>query len=230
MSEPKKSSSSSHRFPNIGHARNVLGEDVCNNILFVHAMLGCDITSRLFGGGKEISLHLVQESVSFRAQASIFQKQSATKDEIVAAGERAMILTYKGRKKDSLSDFRLKSYYAKITSYKVEIHPHKLQPTSPSAMFHSFRVYHQVQEWMGNSLPLEEWGWRIQDSCLIPIHSDQNPAPQSLLELVHCSRKSGCSTMRCKCRRQRLDCSLACSERRGVCGNMMAQNLDEDVE
>ena len=45
----------------------------------------------MFGVGKGVSLHLVQESDTFRTQASIFLKQPATKEEIVAAGEKAMI-------------------------------------------------------------------------------------------------------------------------------------------
>lgn len=140
-----------------------------------------------------------------------------------------MILIYKGGETASLNDLRLEHFFGKVTD-KTAIHPRTLPPTSSSAMFHSFRVYHQVQEWMGNSLPPEEWGWSIQDSCLIPINSDQDPAPQSLLELVRCHCKSGCGTMRRKCHCQGLDCSLACSQCRGVCLNMSAQHLDEDME
>ena len=81
---------------NLGHARDVLSDDVSSNILFAHAILGCDTTSRVFGVGKGISLHLVQESDTFRLQASIFQKQSATKEEIAAAWGKAMIHIYKG--------------------------------------------------------------------------------------------------------------------------------------
>lgn len=229
MSEPKSSSLQSRRFLNIGHARDVLSDDVSSNILFAHAILGCDTTSRVFGVGKGVSLCLVQESDTFRVQASIFQKQSATKEEIAAAGEKAMIQIYKGKEADSLNDLRLKRFYSKVTDSKTAIHPRNLPTTSSSAMFHSFRVYHQVQEWMGNLLLPEEWGWRIQDSCLIPVTTDQDPAPQSLFELVRCKCKSGCSTMRCNCRRQGLDCSLACTECRGVCANMSA-NLYENMD
>lgn len=229
MSEPKSSSLQSRRFLNIGHARDVLSDDVSSNILFAHAILGCDTTSRVFGVGKGVSLRLVQESDTFRVQASIFQKQSATKEEIAAAGEKAMMQIYKGKEADSLNDLRLKRFYSKVTDSKTAIHPRNLPTTSSSVMFHSFRVYHQVQEWMGNLLPPEEWGWRIQDSCLIPVTTDQDPAPQSLFELVRCKCKSGCSTMRCNCRRQGLDCSLACTECRGVCANMSA-NLYENMD
>lgn len=226
MSEPKKLSSSGRRFLNIGHARDVLGDDVSSNILFAHAILGCDTTSRVYGIGKGVALRLIQENDSFRAHARLFKKQLASKDEIAAAGESAMMIIYKGGKTDSLNDLRLKHFYTKVTDSKTAIHPRNLPPTSSSAMYHSLRVYHQVQEWMGNSLPPNEWGWKFQDSCLIPVHSDQDPAPQCLLEMVRCHCKSGCGTMRCKCRRQGLDCSLACSECRGVCVNMQTQHSD----
>lgn len=63
---------------NIGHARDVLSDDVSSMILLAHAILGCDTTSSVFGVGKEESLHLVQDSDTFRLQTSIFHKQSAT--------------------------------------------------------------------------------------------------------------------------------------------------------
>ncbi len=58
MSEPKTSSSSSQRFLNM--------QEMCwvtmfaTTSYFVHAMLDCGTTSRLFGAGEEVSLHLVQ--------------------------------------------------------------------------------------------------------------------------------------------------------------------------
>ena len=41
-----------------------LGADICSNILFIHAILGCDTTSRLYGLGKEIHLQCVVQSYS----------------------------------------------------------------------------------------------------------------------------------------------------------------------
>ena len=142
----------------IGHARDVMSDDSSSNTLFTHAILGCDTTSRVLGVGKRVSLRLVQESDTFRAQASIFRKQSATKEEIAAAGEKAMIQLFKGKEADSLNDLGLKRFYSKVTDSKMaSIHPRNLPTTSSSAMFHSFRVYHQVQERMENLLPPEQW-------------------------------------------------------------------------
>ena len=46
-----------------------LGQDVYNNIFFIHAILGCDTTSRLHGIGKETSLKNFCENHHFLNQA-----------------------------------------------------------------------------------------------------------------------------------------------------------------
>ena len=78
-----------------------MSDDVSSNTLVTHAILGCDTTSRVLGVEKGVSLRLVQESDTFRAKASIFLKQSATKEEIAAAGEKAMIQLFTGKEADS---------------------------------------------------------------------------------------------------------------------------------
>ena len=45
----------------IGEVRGKLGEEVCRNLLFVHAILGYDKTSRLFGFGKATAFSLIQK-------------------------------------------------------------------------------------------------------------------------------------------------------------------------
>ena len=53
--------------------RNKLGENICGNVLFVHAFLGGDTTSRLFGIGKAAGLKLVEENETFREQSEVFR-------------------------------------------------------------------------------------------------------------------------------------------------------------
>ena len=38
---------------NINHLKEILGHDMCSYLLFIHAMTGCDTTSRIFGIGKK---------------------------------------------------------------------------------------------------------------------------------------------------------------------------------
>ena len=42
------------------------------------------------------------------------------------------------------------------------IFPERLQPTSDAATYHSGRVNHQVQAWLGNSLKPNTWGWDLR--------------------------------------------------------------------
>ena len=55
-------------------AQSSLGKNVCDNILFVHAILGCDTTSRLYGVGKATGLKLITDNEHFRQLAQIFER------------------------------------------------------------------------------------------------------------------------------------------------------------
>ena len=41
---------------NIKVLKQLLGDDVCTDLLFAHAFTGCDTTSRIFGVGEKISV------------------------------------------------------------------------------------------------------------------------------------------------------------------------------
>ena len=59
----------------IHHLQNHLGNDMCRNILFLHAILGCDTTSKVYGLGKGIALKAFEKSGIFRQAAYVFLKQ-----------------------------------------------------------------------------------------------------------------------------------------------------------
>lgn len=79
-----------------------------------------------------------------------------------------------------------------------------------------------IQSWRSYDLQPTDWDWKVTGSNLTPIMTNKDVAPQDLLEMVRCSCKTGCSTMRCSCRKAGLDCSAACGECRGICTNMTA--------
>ena len=67
------------------------------------------------------------------------------------------------------------------------IEPQSLPPTERAAYCHSLRVHFQVMQWKELSLTcLEptEWGWKLDH--LMPITTDQDAAPPSLLNFVRC--------------------------------------------
>ena len=112
-----------NRIWDIRVTQSELGADICNNILFIHAILGCDTTSRLYGLGKGLSLKRFTSSALFRDKAEQFCKKDATVDDVIDAGEAALVCL-------------------------CHIRPHTLPPTSAAARYHNMRVYLQVQQWL----------------------------------------------------------------------------------
>ena len=76
------------------------GAYVCDNILFAHALLGCDTTSRVFGFGKSIALKQLQNSPDFNFLAGVFINRLAEPEEIAKAGESALVSLYSGSQKE----------------------------------------------------------------------------------------------------------------------------------
>lgn len=228
---PPPKSGSPARYLNIQKAQEVLGDKICHNILFIHGIIGCDTTSRLFGHGKALGLSLIKDK-SFVEAAEIFKRDGASQKDVIVAGERALMSIYKkGKADENLNELRHRKYVELLATRKQVIHPKSLPPTQAAVKYHSLRVFHQVQTWQGNELNPEEWGWRVQSGSLLPEATDLEYAPKELQKLIRCNCKSGCQTNRCGCRQLRLPCNPACGECKGVCENMPdnAENVNPEV-
>ncbi|XP_048577422.1 uncharacterized protein LOC125559782, partial [Nematostella vectensis] len=201
---------------------------ICKNILFEHTILGCDTTSALYGLRKGSSLKMLTSDATFRQQADIFHQADAAKNDIAAAGETDLLCLYKGLKDETLDSLRYARFCQKISTGNTQVQPESLPPTSAAAIYHSLRVYHQVQQWRGIALPPEDWGWKEVDGKLQPQRTDQSAAHPSLLELIRCNCKTGCSSRKCSCKRHDLDCTAACGTCRGQsCDNSAPPDLSE---
>ena len=75
-------------------------------LLFIHAITGCDTTSRLYGIGKTLSK--VQCSDEFTKISEVFMQENANKDDFISAGEKALVLLYNGA--DSGDDLDHRQY------------------------------------------------------------------------------------------------------------------------
>ena len=117
----------------------------------------------------------------------------------------------------SLDAFRYYAYTHAIAkkSVKNSFNLATLPPTSAAAKQHITRTYLQVQQWTGNELEPTDWGWRVYMDTLIPVPTDQPPAPERLLNLVSCKCKTGCSRG-CGYRRVRALCSPMCANCMGI--------------
>jgi len=72
--------------------KSLLGQTVCINILFVHAFLGCDTTSRFHGIRFGVALKKRTTDALLNQQAEAFICAAATKEETVLAGEKALLI------------------------------------------------------------------------------------------------------------------------------------------
>ena len=229
--EQKKNSKNPTKCWNIKLVQAVLGRNICDHLLFAHALLGCDTTSRLFGIGKPTALKKLQTSEYFREQASYFLHPDSTRKEIITAGEKALVCLLNGKHDETLDNLRWSRFHQKVASSTISISPCTLPPTSAAAEHHSLRVYLQVQQWKGMNICPEDWGWKMVDGKLLPVQTNRNPAPDYLLDIITCGCKTGCAGNNCSCRKFGLHCSPACMECKGLqCTNVIHIDLDSDTE
>ena len=108
-----------------------LGLLVCTNILFIHSIASCDITSALFGIGKSQPLTL------FREQAKLFDGKFSSKEEIIVSGERTLLTIYKWQDHEELNALRFKKISENISKCHSQVEPKMLPPISDAAKYHS---------------------------------------------------------------------------------------------
>ena len=96
LPEPRQSTKKAPRCWNIAQLKGILGAKVCDNMLFVHALLGCDTTFPIYGLGKGVALQLIRTDKTFQEKAKVFRDANKKKEVIIAAGEKAIVLAHKG--------------------------------------------------------------------------------------------------------------------------------------
>ena len=72
-----------------------------------------------------------------------------------------------------------------------------LSPANDAAKQHSYRAFRTVQQWIGNNLSPEEWGWKMSNETLVPKEREKVFAPDKFLNMVSC----GCKTKTCSCKK-----------------------------
>ena len=117
--EPKKNSK--HRVWDIKQVKTDLGSFTCKNILFLHSLLGCDTTSRLYGIGKGTSLKKFKGNVVLQQAARCFDSPHLTHAQIQSAGENSLIVKYNGKQNKLLNDLCHRKYCEKIATSNTHV-------------------------------------------------------------------------------------------------------------
>ena len=181
-------------------------------LLVCHAFTGCDTTSGLSGHGKAKLLEVLCSGEVDDA-LDVFSNPNATKPEIQTSGEALFKHIHHGSESGdgTLAELRF-NRFNKQAKVGV-IRPETLPPTSGAALQHSLRSYLQVQDWMQlrtMSLPVLEYGWKIEAGRHEPVTTSDPIAPENLIKLICCNCTGECDNMRCSCRKNGLACVAAC--------------------
>ena len=227
----KQTSGKACRIWSINRTANMLGQTTCKHLPFVHAISGCDTTSRLYGIGKGMVLKKCISSGYFREQAEVFFDSSSDRDAVIKAGEEAISNLYGGIPCEGLQILRWRKFTSKAVQNRcTPVMVQTLPPTPDAASHHSLRSYLQCQIWQGDQTVRDatEWGWKIEKNVLVPIKMTLQPAPDNILNIIKCNCKANCDSKRCTCRKSGLECSMACGECRGMCSNGISQIEEED--
>jgi len=175
--EPKQRSKTRKTW-NTKKTKTSLGANVCGYILLAHAILGCNTTSRIHDIGKGVALTKIRTNTLFREQANIFNHPGASKDEVIMAGEKALLCLYNCRPDESLDSLRYTKFCENVATGTTLVQAESLPPTSAATEYHSLRVYLQIQQWKG--VPLEpDWGLKLMENCFQlqqTCHQHMNPS------------------------------------------------------
>ena len=99
---------------NIALLKTAIRPEVCNSVLFIHAILWCDTTYGIYGIGKKAALKLASTSSPFRGYAQVFNDPQASNADLISAGEYALVALYKGRPGDKLDLLRRQKLHQKV--------------------------------------------------------------------------------------------------------------------
>ncbi|KAG1710435.1 hypothetical protein GQR58_002710 [Nymphon striatum] len=138
------------------------------------------------GPNKQVNAKKPSIAFCSRSSPNLTGINGSTHDKVKRAGKTFILKLYGASNFESLDKYRHIAYKRAIgrCSPSSSFQLASLPPTSAAAKKHLYRTYHTVQEWMGNTLPPIEWGWRSHDGTLAPVETDRPVAPESLLNMV----------------------------------------------
>ena len=87
----------------IAYAQNKLGDELCEALLAIHAMLGCDTTSRVHKVGKAVILNIFKSNVECRRLLKMLSSSQSRQD-ILAAGEVLLLMVTGGTAREKTLD------------------------------------------------------------------------------------------------------------------------------
>ena len=97
----------------------MLGDEVCNDLLFLHAFTGCDSVLRVFGIGKKFGFQrIIKKEKLMKDCSKAFSRPKQSQDAVEINGCKAMVALFNGDQKDSLASIRYNMLCKKVARAK----------------------------------------------------------------------------------------------------------------
>ena len=186
-----------------------------NSLLFFHAFTGCDTTSAFAGRGKktawEVWKTFPEVTKAFRECLNGIEELS---DKVISPIERFTILMY-DRTSGScdINEARRELFTKSPVTRLLE----NIPPTKAPLIQHLRRATMQARIWANALVPAPEfpdpgaWGWMRNEDGWQPMWTTLPEAAKICSELIHCGCKKSCASQRCKCTREKLNCTELCA-------------------
>ena len=148
---------------------------------------------------------------SLRREMDVFKYPGSTHEQIHEAGLNIVAAHYSTDQNcvsEKLNEAREIQFHKKCSSKSAKrgVNLASLVLSEDSVYLHLDRAYFQIQDWQGNALEPNDYGWEIKDELLEPIPIQQDPLPVCLMEITQCKCKATkCTTRRCSCYRKLRD-------------------------
>jgi len=146
----------------IREIREKISDTPAPQLLYAHAISGCDSTSSLFRRGKVAIWRQLIANNKSRELTDIIGSSDKMHDEVLKAGLHLMSFIYRGKENESVNHLRYVRYMD-ILAFSLSPKPDKLPPTENAAKFH---VYVSFWKTLGaTTLIAEDWGWNVVNGC-----------------------------------------------------------------
>ena len=209
----------------VGKIFCALGELRSSSLLGFHAFTGSDVTGKFAGRSKEFCFKIFL-SCNEDILIELRSLGNTLSEDDCKALERFVCILYKYENHTNVSEFRWYLYCHR------EAQAESLPPTQGGLKLHIMRAHYVSKIWKSSresimSLPpIKNFEWEKDEHGFIsPVRCSMPPAPVSVINLVKCGCRTGCSR-NCSCHRNQISCTELCKYFQSSCNN--SQNRIED--
>lgn len=188
-------------------AAESLGIQICKILPSLHAITGCDTTSRL--GSKKKALQFASSPL---VQEAFMDIGESSKIECINLQKIEAACTYIAHKKTTTANNLRHGMMIQIVGFKNNLS--NAFCTSDALYLHILRAWAQTYIWknawkpMYACLNLENFGYKTLNNDLYPIQTSEESIPSDLVQPCKCNAR--CSTLSCSCKKAGVYCIELC--------------------